>query len=174
MPEKKRSQIIQPICLLLKLPTIAGTIQNDEHCPHCAVASATHSHNKRPHICRQIWPVVFLTLQDERILLFTAKQKQNVFYIIFTLTSSFIVLISFYSIVANYLDVTSTRLVCQTHARSAAGAVLMRPYSAGRITQLLKQIGTWIMEENFLFATGTPVQKAGTCLEYIPKEWLCS
>jgi len=66
----------------------------------------------------------------------------NVFYILFTRTCSFKVLISFYSIVANYLDVTSTRLVCQKHARSAAGAVLMRPYTAARITQLLKQIRT--------------------------------
>jgi hypothetical protein len=116
---------------------------------------------------RQNWPALFLALHEQRVY---CEEKRNAFYIIFTPTCSFTVLISYYSIVANYLDVTSTRLVYQKHARSAASAVLMRPYTAGRITQLLKQIRIWIMEENFLFTRGTPVQKVGTCLEYIPKE----
>ena len=101
---------------------------------------------------------------------FTAREKRNAFYTIFTRTCSFTVLISYYTIVANYLDVTSTWLVYQKHARSAASVVLMRPYTADRIAQLLKQIRTWIMGENFLFTRGTPVQKVGTCLAYIPKE----
>ena len=144
MPKKYRSQFMLPICMLLMLPAIAGTVPfrtlNTVRPVQWRVLHIliTNSHTFAARSDR-LFSSPYRTSEST---LFTAKQKLNVFYIIFTQTCSFKVLISFYSIVANYLDVTSRRLVCQKHARSAAGAVLIRPYTAGRITQLLEQIRT--------------------------------